>query len=218
MLGLLTFILGLIVLYLLSRIFIQSLYQAIYRITRSHQRAAYLLALIFLPGTFIHETAHLITALFLLVPVGKMNLVPEVTDRGVRMGSVQIGKTDLLRSSVIGVAPFIVGTSIIFGSLVYVVANNLMNNPLIVAVVIYSIFQITHTMFSSKSDLKSVIELAVLLIIVLLLMLVFDITQPFEQLAILLEKNRQIIEYLSLFVFIPIAIEIVLVLLFKKLK
>lgn len=218
MIGLLTFILGLVVLYLLSRIFIQSLYELLFRFTRSHNKAGYLLSLIFLPGTFIHEISHFLTALFLLVPVGKLELVPEVTERGIRMGSVQIGKTDLLRGSIIGIAPFIVGTSLIFGTLIYGMNSKLINEPIFIVISIYLIFQITHTMFSSKSDLRSVIELAVILLIVILLMLIFDITEPFTFLAEKIESSRVLLERLSLYVFIPIGVELLLVVLFKKLK
>lgn len=187
-----------------------------YKITRSHERAVYILALIFLPGTFIHEMSHFLVALFLLVPVGELRLIPEVKENGVRLGSVKVAKTDILRESLIGIAPFVIGTSVIFGVVSYAISSNLISNPYFVAFVLYLIFQVTHTMFSSKEDLTSVLELSVLLVIILLLMLVFDVTGPFELLASAIEQNREIIERISLYVFIPIGLEFLLILLFQS--
>jgi hypothetical protein len=218
MIGLFTLLLGLVTLYLLSQKFIQKLYEFLYHLTRSHKRSGYFLALIFLPGTFIHEISHFLAALFLLVPVGKLNLVPEVYESGVRMGSVQIAKTDLVRASVIGVAPFLVGTTVILGSISYAISSGLINNPYFVAFMLYLVFQITHTMFSSKTDLKAVIELAVILIIVLMLMLVFNVIEPFNYAAEVIEKNRIMIEQLSLYIFIPIGLESLLILLLSKIR
>jgi len=217
MISLLIFILALVVLYLLSRIFIQKLFVVLYRFTRSEKKASYLLALIFLPGTFIHEISHFLAALFLLVPVGELNLVPEYTGNGVRLGSVAIGRTDLIRNSTIGIAPFIVGSAIILGLVSYAISADHFN-PVFISFVIFVIFQITHTMFSSKKDLHAVVELSVLLIIVISLMFIFNFTQPFIYLAEFVEENQNVIQQFAYYLFVPIGLEFLLLLLFNKTK
>lgn len=207
MIGLLTFVIALICLYLLSQAFLQNLYEVLLKLTKSHKRAIYTLAILFLPGTFIHEVSHFITALFLLVPVGEMKLIPEVSDRGVNLGSVQIGKTDVLRHAIIGIAPFVVGTVIMLWLIWNGISTNQLYNPMYVTFTLYIIFQLSHTMFSSKRDLKAVVELFAVVVVVVLLMLLLNITAPFEALALTIENNRELVERFSLYLFIPIFVE-----------
>ncbi len=84
----------------------------------SDYRAIWLRFLVLAPGIFLHEFSHWLTAKLLFVPTGQFSLGPSrhVT-RGqqvqVTMGYVMIGKTDPIRASLIGVAPFIFGTAAI---------------------------------------------------------------------------------------------------------
>src|SRR3989344_5460758 len=104
------------VLYLLSRRVVRSVYRFFFQVTRRRTLGMYLFAILFLPGTFIHEISHFLAALFLLVPVGNLELIPKFKEEGggVDLGSVAIGKTDPIRRFLIGVAPFVFGLFIIF--------------------------------------------------------------------------------------------------------
>lgn len=105
----------------------------------------YLFAVLFFPGTFIHEMSHFLAALFLLVPVGKIELFPERIERGIKMGSVAIEKTDPVRRTLVGVAPIISGLTIIF-------ISTSLTLPIWVHLII--VFEVGNTMFSSSEDLK----------------------------------------------------------------
>ena len=67
-----------VVLLLLSRQVHQKFFRLFFRLTRSKKIATWLMAILFLPGTLIHELAHFLMATVLLVPVGKLELMPEV--------------------------------------------------------------------------------------------------------------------------------------------
>jgi len=107
MLYFLLFIFELILLFFLSKKLINSLARIIFRLTKNHKAVVNILAIIFLPGTIIHELAHLLFAGLMMVPVGELSVVPEVDERGVKLGSVQIGKTDPIRGTIVGMAPVV---------------------------------------------------------------------------------------------------------------
>ena len=97
MLYLVFFFLELILLYFLAKRLTVSIYRFFLRLTKNKNTASYLLAIVFLPGTFVHEAAHILAALFLLVPFGEVELLPQVQEDGIKMGSVGIAKTDPIR-------------------------------------------------------------------------------------------------------------------------
>src|SRR4051812_17870011 len=105
MLFLLLFFLELILLFILSRFLSRSLSLLFYHGTKSEKWAVWLLAIVFLPGTIIHELAHFLTAALLLVHVGDVEFMPKVHGSSVKLGSVAIGHTDIIRRAVIGFAP-----------------------------------------------------------------------------------------------------------------
>lgn len=216
MVGLSVLIGATIILYVLSRIFIQKLFTFLYRLTRNDKKATVLLGLIFLPGTFVHEISHFITALFLLVPVGELNLIPEVMEGGVKLGSVGIGKTDFIRGSLIGLAPVISGAAIIFWTISFSISHNYLTNRWAVVALIYMIFQITHTMFSSKQDLRAVLELIVFIIVVAIVLVALKIYGPFNYLYQQIQIADATFLKLSYLLFIPIGIELVFLAFFKK--
>ncbi len=116
-----------------------------------------ILAFIFLPGTFIHELAHFLMAHLLLVPVGKMELLPKQEGESVKLGSVSIGRCDPLRRLLIGIAPFLAGTTIIIMTLFIAERESLWSINYMVLIILYILFEIGNSMFSSKKDLEGAI-------------------------------------------------------------
>ncbi|QQG41304.1 MAG: hypothetical protein HYV90_03985 [Candidatus Woesebacteria bacterium] len=218
MVGIAILILALITLYILSRIFIRKLFIVLFRFTRSKEKATMLLGWIFLPGTFIHEISHLLAALVTVVPFGQLNLMPEVEEDGVKLGSVQIGKTDFIRGSIIGLAPILAGGGIIFWGISFALSGGYLQNPWIVALIIYSIFQITHTMFSSKKDLGAVLELVVFFAIVSIALLILKIYFPFTYIFQKMVEAGPVIEKFGYLLFIPIGLELGFLALFRKVR
>ncbi len=107
------FLVEIFVLFLFSRILQKGLSLFIFQVTKSMKWTISILAFIFLPGTFIHESAHFLMARILLVPVGKMEFLPKQEGESVKLGSVSIGRCDPFRRLLIGVAPFLAGTTLI---------------------------------------------------------------------------------------------------------
>lgn len=173
---------------------------------------------IFLPGTFIHEISHLLAALVTVVPFGELNLMPEVEEDGVKLGSVQIGKTDFVRGSIIGLAPILAGGGIIFWGISFMLSGGYLENPWIVALIIYSIFQITHTMFSSKKDLGAVLELVVFIAIVSITLILLKIYSPFIYIFQKIVEVEPVIEKFAYLLFIPIGIELGFLSIFRKVR
>lgn len=166
------FFVELLVLFFVSKSLIRSLASLIYTITRSHKAVVYILAILFLPGTIIHELAHLLTAGVMFVHVGEIDLFPEVQEDGVRLGSVQIGLTDPFRRMIIGVAPVIVGICVLLGVLYFAQLRFSAETAWWqIALLLYTIFEVGNTMFSSKKDMEGVVGFVLTIMIVLALII-----------------------------------------------
>ena len=161
----LLFLIELFTLFLLSRTLTSLLFTFFYKTTRSKRISVYLMSFLFFPGTLIHELSHLLSASLLQVPVGEIELVPKLTDNNLKLGSVQVAKTDPLRRFLIGVSPFLVGTSILICYFYYALENNLFTNQFFIVAGFYIVFEIGNTMFSSKKDMEGALELILALII-----------------------------------------------------
>lgn len=161
-----------------------------------------MIAIVFLPGTFIHELSHLIFAKLLGVQTGEFSIWPSLQENGAKLGSVQVAKTDLFRRSLIGIAPLIVGTAIIIGLIWLVVSQNLISDYKVLALIGLLIFQISNTMFSSKRDLEGVWLFIVLTIAVIIALLVMGVRVSLD-----IDLTN-----VNLLLLVPIFIDLVLVL------
>lgn len=164
MIFVLLFIFEIVLLFFLSKKLINSLSRIIFKISRSHKVLIHTMAMIFLPGTIMHELAHLFTAGVMMVPVGELTAWPEVQNDGVRLGSVQIGKTDPLRRTLIGVAPVILGILFIIVVLYLMPITEVIWWQKILS--LYLVFELGNTMFSSKKDLEGIIGFVVAILVV----------------------------------------------------
>lgn len=132
-----------------------------------------LLSLVFLPGIIIHELAHLFMAAVLFVPVGNMEFAPRKIGSEVKLGSVAIARTDPIRRSIIGFAPVFAGLVFIIGG-VYLFNSNFLVlqslNPYVfmaaILVMVYLLFAIGNTMFSSSKDMEGAVEISIALFVI----------------------------------------------------
>ncbi len=77
--------------------------------------AVRLLFYLLLPGVVLHETSHYIAARLLFVRTGGINLgIGRAGSKHISLGSVTIERSDPVRTSLIGVAPFLVGIGAIW--------------------------------------------------------------------------------------------------------
>ena len=73
-----------------------------------------LLFYLLLPGVILHEASHYVMARLLLVQTGAFRVgIGNTKRRQVSLGSVNIQRTDPIRESLVGVAPFLVGVGAI---------------------------------------------------------------------------------------------------------
>lgn len=80
-------------------------------ITGSPKLALWFFWVIFVPGTFLHEASHWVTAHMLGVRTGGFSVWPKASANGqLQMGAVQIEIVDPFRHSLIGIAPLIFGS------------------------------------------------------------------------------------------------------------
>ena len=151
-----------------SRFALREIYILLRRFIDNNKTIFSILALIFLPGTLIHETAHFVTALFLLLPVRSMTVFPEFEDGEIKLGRVSFERRDFLRSVVVGVAPFFVGAAALF----FMLSSNIFFefNLALKMLFLYLVFSISSNMFSSKADLR---DLALIFPVILLVVIIF---------------------------------------------
>lgn len=212
--------LEILILYFLSRRVVKAIYRLFYKVTKRKNWTIYLFAVAFWPGTFIHEMSHFMAALFLLVPVGKLELLPDIEEKGgAKLGSVAIAKTDPLRRFLIGVAPLIFGLGIIFLLIYFISINQFINTWWGYILVGIIIFQIANSMFASKKDLEGAIVLFVLLLVILLILILLgvDVSAFFTNLKFS-TKLLEILKMTNLFLLVPIVIDTVFLLLLKQLR
>jgi hypothetical protein len=80
-------------------------------LTGSQKAAIWVFWVLFLPGTFLHELSHWLTAKLLRVKTGRFSLWPKLNRKGqLQMGAVQVEVTDPFRHSLIGLAPLVFGS------------------------------------------------------------------------------------------------------------
>ena len=131
------------------------------------------LSFLFLPGVIIHELSHMLAAVILFVPVGNMEFAPKRSDSGLKLGSIEIAKTDPVRRSIIGFAPVFAGLMIVIG-IVYIFTSNILFFKdkeiyiLVIAIIglIYLLFAVSNTMFSSSRDMEGTAEILITLVII----------------------------------------------------
>lgn len=159
LLSLLAFIISAVALFLSS----QALLSRLYRLVKSINLIFFLL----LPGIFLHEFSHILSAELLQVRTGALNLKPEFKDGRLTLGSAQIAQTDPFRLTLIGAAPFIAGVAVLWLLIKF--------NPGGWWQILfwYLEFTVANTLFSSPSDLQSA---GIPLVLVLILLGVFQLT------------------------------------------
>jgi len=75
--------------------------------------AAVLYALPLLPGIILHELSHALSAVLLGARVGRISIRPKRAGQRIQLGFVPVEKTDVVRASLIGLAPLLTGSTVI---------------------------------------------------------------------------------------------------------
>lgn len=162
-----------VILYTLLSIFLyratyrsmQSLYVVIHHTTDSDYAAKVGIAAFYFPGTLIHESSHLLAAMALFLKIHSVSIFPVIEHGGVKLGSVTYYKRDPVRSILVGIAPLFGGTATAYGLYLILGYTDVF---WIRALVIYLLFTIMSTMFSSAQDLVDVVWLVPLCMLVVI--------------------------------------------------
>lgn len=194
------FFVELSILFFLSRKTKRQLFKFLRSSLKSKKIATYIYSVLFLPGTIVHELSHLFVAVLLLVPVGKISILPKVKDGKIVLGSVEVYKTDPIRQFFVSTAPFIIGTLLILVSLKFIAANRMLFTTLDYFVAAYIIFEISNSMFLSKSDFKGALELSLLILIIYLILYILGL-QPSIRLS---DSLVDLLKQSTLFLLFPL--------------
>lgn len=213
------FFVELLILFLFSKALIKSLAQLIFFLSKSREVGVYSLAILFFPGTIIHELSHAIVAGVLMVHVGEVEFTPQIHEGGVKLGSAQVGKTDPIRGALIGVAPVIIGLTIILGLLFFFSSGFLQGKEFsfwVYLLLFYLIFVIGNTMFSSRKDLEGAVGGLILSISILTAFYLLGFREVFIFLnQIISVELVGFFQKSSLFLIVPLVLDF-LVILFAK--
>jgi hypothetical protein len=109
--GFFWFVLMLVPLILLQRLLHREIQAVFLILTRNAQLTMGIFQFIFLPGVFLHEGSHFLMAKILRVPTGRFSILPQpLPDGRLQLGYVETARSDVIRDSLIGAAPLIIGT------------------------------------------------------------------------------------------------------------
>lgn len=206
---------------LLSRIIPSLLVSLLHLFVRSHKISIWLLSIIFLPGTLVHEMAHLLTAGVLLVPVGDISLLPEIKEEGVKLGHVEIQKTDPIRRVLIGFAPVFVGLGVLVGIIYFINSQFFQKGeyPIwLILTVFYLVVVIGNTMFSSRKDLEGSLVVVVIFASILVTLYLLGFNGFFIFLKNnLFDNHLSFYKNFAYFLGLPVVLDILVYLLAKML-
>jgi hypothetical protein len=109
--GLVWFIFILVPLIVVQRLLHREIQAVFLILTRDPRLTMGIFSMIFLPGVFLHELSHFVVAKILRVRTGKFSIFPQsLPDGRLQLGYVETARSDIVRDSLIGAAPLIVGT------------------------------------------------------------------------------------------------------------
>jgi hypothetical protein len=109
--GMFWFVAMLVPLIFLQRLLHREIQSVFLILTRDARITMGIFSLIFLPGVFLHEASHFVMAKILRVPTGRFSIFPQsLPDGRLQLGYVETGRADMIRDSLIGAAPLIIGT------------------------------------------------------------------------------------------------------------
>lgn len=175
------------------------------------------MSILFFPGTLVHELSHMFMAIILQVKIGNMELIPKLIGQELKMGSVQIARSDPIRRVMIGMAPFLFGTSILLGIFFYAVQNKLLDNQIFIILIGYIVFEIGNTMFSSKRDMEGAFELLLVIIVLIILLYIVGFRLPILNPSIIFSNHvlKEGFQKGNIYLAVPLGIDLIVISLLK---
>ncbi|KKP72876.1 MAG: putative membrane protein [Candidatus Roizmanbacteria bacterium GW2011_GWA2_35_19] len=181
-------VLELVLIYFVSRLVLKEIFLILNKFTNRNNLIYSMVALIYLPGTLVHEISHFLAALVLMLPVKKISIFPVFEKNEIKLGSVEYTKRDFLRGIIVGVSPVIFGMFTI--SLIFYFNIFPSNKFFLNLLFSYLIFSISSNMFSSKRDLQ---DLFIAIPVFFIILLVFYLLGLKINLSFLVLNNNGIL-------------------------
>ena len=172
--ALLAFLVTFGLLMMLSRLANQLLQALGLLLTGRREEMLIVYAVLLFPGVALHEISHALMARLLGVRVRKMSLLPAREGDRIRLGFVEMDRMDVVRSSIVGAAPLLIGT-LALGAISLLIFNSTRLNAALTGgdlgaisqqlvaafqapdawVWFYVVFAIANSMAPSPSDMQS---------------------------------------------------------------
>ena len=205
------FLIQLVILYFISRVNIQKIFEVLRMFVRKDSFVFSLIAFIFLPGTILHELSHFFMATILLLKVREIHIFPKWDNGYIKLGSVVFEKKDVARSILVGIAPIIVG--LLFFWWLSALRVMEINGFGIKAILIYVIFVLSTSMFSSKQDLVDIIYVIPICIVIGIIVYFFSPDFSFiTKQDIVIEALQKFLYDVTSYLYISLAIHCLLLL------
>jgi hypothetical protein len=199
----------LIVLYFLSRKLFNQLARLFQSIISKTKWIYYSLAFLFLPGTYIHELSHYVMAKILFVPVYGFSLRPKIFGNELRLGHVEVAKSDFVRRFFIGIAPILFGITILIGSVYLLILFNKTHKLLYIIGEGILVFEIANTMFMSKKDMEGSWKVWMSLLFITMILYLLGIqVQPIVN---VFQSNNLFFTHISEYLIVPIILNSILI-------
>lgn len=202
-----------------NKIFNQ-IYTYLFKLLRNERIVVFIVGLLFMPGTFIHELSHAITAIFLGAKLKSFSIWPKFENNTIKLGYAEVTKLDTFRNTLIGISPLIFGIIINYFLIEMFIGASLNLKFLY----FYFIFQISNSMFLSESDVKELKYLSLILIIIFSILYILDLYYLKINLIInFIQKDFFVLElksliYLNTLFFMTLILNILILLIFKLLN
>lgn len=196
------------------------LYVFLFKIFKKESRVVFVISMLFLPGTFIHELSHAVTATLLGSRVTKFSIWPKVENGVIKMGYAQFIVLDVFRNTLIGISPLLFGIIILY----FLIINIFSVNVYLQVFFFYLIFQVANSMFLSDSDIKELKSLILIIIFLItgiyLLDLFFLNLNLFENLNLNLLNffDLTFLKFLNLFFISTLVINFIFLIIFRLLN
>ncbi len=185
-----------VVLFFVSRKTIHTCFYFFSRFLKHPQAAYRMIALLYFPGTAIHEMSHLVMAMVLNLKVRDITLIPKIRGNTLKLGTVLYEKKDVVRGLIVGIAPFFAA---LFAFWLIDAFKLLYSNFWITALFSYIVFTISSTMFSSKQDLIDLIYVLPIIVVIGIILAVLKVDMQLFFLALDLNMVSQFFSIVNSF-------------------
>lgn len=208
------FIIQAVSLFFLSRLTTNEIFYFLRLFIKDEKINFITVSLLFLPGTILHELSHYLAATVLFMKVRDVKIFPEFEKNEIKLGRVLYEKKDVVRGILVGIAPFFAGAFFFWMIAYFKLFPN--QNITVTILLVYLIFAVSSTMFSSKQDLVDIILIIPVLLILGGIVYVFDVR--FDWILknkIIIEKILEFFKKVNTYLFFSIIINFVILFLIK---